>query len=92
MKRAPGWGEVAYLNSFSNAADYLDMRDFLLGWILSITEGHFGFALELCQNAVERFNDPIFIEMKRHTLHKMWGIYFRLPFRLLRKILDVIER
>ena len=34
-KIAPGWGEVTYINSFSCNADYLDKRDYLLGWIIS---------------------------------------------------------
>jgi len=32
LKTSPGWGEVTYINTFPSDAEYLDKRDYLLGW------------------------------------------------------------
>ena len=90
MKTAPGWGEVTYMNSFLNAADYLDTRDYLLGWVIAVLEKHYGFALELALRGAERFHDPLFDDMQKHTLRCIKWEYSKLPLYLIRRFLRYI--
>ena len=90
MKTAPGWGEVTYMNSFSSSADYLNTRDYLLGWIIAVLENHYGFALELALLGAERFHDPIFDDMQKHTLRCIKWEYSKLPLYLIRRFFRYI--
>lgn len=85
MKTAPGWGEVTYLNTFSDSANYLDKRDYLLGWIIAVIENHLGFALDIALQGAERFNDPVFEDMRRHCLHRIRWEYRHIPLYLMRR-------
>ena len=86
IRISPGWGEVSYLNSFKNQSLF-DQRDFLLGWVFSLIERQYGFALELAINGCERFNDPIFQELINYTLFKIRKSYLKIPVLFLSKAL-----
>lgn len=92
MKIAPGWGEVAYINTFTGTADYLDKRDYLLGWIIASIEKHHGFALEIALRASKRFDDPVFTAMQEHTCRIIKREYIKLPFYLLRRAIKCVAR
>lgn len=92
MKIAPGWGEVSYMNTFSRTAEYLDKRDYLLGWIFADIEKHYGFALEIASRASERFDDPIFIAMQEHTCRIIKRECFKFPLYLVRSAIKYIVR
>ena len=85
MKTAPGWGEVTYINSFSGSADYLDKRDYLLGWIIAVIENHYGFALDIALQGADRFHDPLFEDMRKHALRCIKWEYATLPLYLIRR-------
>jgi len=76
LKPSPGWGEVTYLNSFAGAE--FSRRDYLLGWVCASIQRQHGFALELAAAAARRFEDAIFDELKRDTVHRIRRSYFNL--------------
>jgi FkbM family methyltransferase len=69
LKTSPGWGEVAYLNSFTDAE--FNRRDFMLGWICASIQRQHGFALELATAAAERFGDALFEEMAHESVRRI---------------------
>ena len=62
LKPAPGWAEVAYMNTF--VGENFRLRDYLLGWVCATVQGQHGFALELASVAKQRFGDPLCEELK----------------------------
>jgi hypothetical protein len=60
VRKSPCWAEVSYFNSFGVQACYLDLRDYLLGWIFALIEGQTGFALDIALQGKQRFGEPIF--------------------------------
>lgn len=66
LKRSPGWGEVAYLNTLSGPE--FALRDYLLGAVFSLLKGQYGFALHLARRGRERFGEDIFDRVRSHAL------------------------
>jgi hypothetical protein len=66
LKRSPGWGEIAYLNCFRRP-DFT-ARDFLLGWVFAFLMKQYGFALQLAATARERFDDPVFDDLRDRAI------------------------
>ncbi len=64
---SPCWGEVSYLNSFGMEAPYLDLRDYLLGWVFALIEGQPGFCLDIALQGKARFGEPIFEMLAQHS-------------------------
>ncbi len=94
MKTSPGWAEVAYLNSFST--DVFSQRDYLLGWVCASLKRQHGFALELAATGLRRCGDPIFEQLKNHSLQGIRRSYvsvaayfplLRWAFRKWRKVI-----
>ncbi len=57
---SPCWAEVSYFNQFGIEALYLDLRDFLLGWVFAVIDGQHGFALDIALQGKQRFNETFF--------------------------------
>lgn len=70
LKKAPGWTEVTYFNTFKNI-DTFDKREFLLGIAIGIIHKHYGFALEIATIAYNKFNDPFFNKLIKYTKKKI---------------------
>lgn len=87
-KVSPGWGEVAFLNTFAGAAAHLDRRDYMLGWIFASVEKQYGFALELAVTGYGKFEDPIFVEMKRKSLRQIGALGAAVPVKRLMGLLQ----
>lgn len=60
LKPSPGWVELLFFNSFK---ENNSLRNYLLGWVFSITQRQYGFAFELADKARKNFNDPIANEL-----------------------------
>jgi len=60
LRTAPCWAEVSYFNAFGIDAGYLDLRDYLLGWIFAVLEEQYGFALDIALQGKERFRERVF--------------------------------
>ncbi len=63
-KNSPGWGEMMYMNTFKNISG---KRELLLAWIFAVINRQYGFALEIVNKALSKYEDDIFVEMKRYT-------------------------
>ena len=88
LKKAPGWGEMTFINSFENSV--LDKREYFLGWLFNSLEGHHSFAFELAAGGLEKFNYQLFNELKNYSKLQMKKEIYRLKFlpavfQLLRK-------
>ena len=92
MKIAPGWGEVTYINTFSKYAEYFDKRDYLLGWIFAVIEKHYGFALEVAEQAAARYHDPIYDEMIKYTWRSIKLDYSKLPSYLISRAIKLVSK
>lgn len=86
LRRSPGWGEVTFLHAFPKDAEYLDLRDVLLGWVFAVVEGQYGFALEVAEEGEARFGDPLFRELKADSLSRLRRGWLKLPLFALRKL------
>lgn len=80
LKTSPGWGEITYINTFPPDSEYLDKRDYLLGWVFSMVEKQYGFALEIASRGLRRFDDPVFLELEGDALSKIRLALLKLPF------------
>ena len=89
---APGWAEVAYLRSFSEDSDYLELRDFLLGWIFATIEQHHTYALEIAVSGYQRFGDSLFIDLEREALSRVRRQYLRLPLLIFSRLPALVKR
>jgi len=78
LKKAPGWGEMTFFNSFENSE--LDKREYFLGWLFISFEGHHSFAFELAVKGFKRFNYQLFNELKNYSKLKMSREVYRLRF------------
>lgn len=74
LKISPGWAEISYINSFRG--DFTK-RDFLLGWVFAFIKKQYGFALEIAVDGHKRFNDDIFMDLKKDTILAMRFSYFK---------------
>jgi hypothetical protein len=79
LKTSPGWGEMTYINTFPPDAEYLDKRDYLLGWVFSMVEKQYGFALEIASRGFRRFDDPVFLELEGNALASIRIAMLKLP-------------
>jgi len=79
LKTSPGWGEMTYINTFPPDAEYLDKRDYLLGWVFSMIEKQYGFALEIASRGLRRFDDPVFLELEEGALARIRLALLKLP-------------
>ena len=79
LKTSPGWGEVTYINTFPPDAEYLDKRDYLLGWVFSMVEEQYGFALEIASRGFGRFDDPVFLGLEGDALARIRFALLKLP-------------
>ncbi len=64
LKSSPGWAELMFFNSFN---ENVSLRNYLIGWVFSITQKQYGFAFELADKARKNFNDPIVNELFTKT-------------------------
>jgi len=78
LKKAPGWGEMTFINSFEN--DDLGQREYLLGWLFSTLERQHAFAFNLAQTGVAKFNNSLFKELKQYSKAQMKMEIYKLKF------------
>jgi hypothetical protein len=84
LKTAPGWCEIAYINTFAGPG--MGLREHLLGWVFSSIKGEHGFALHLAQRGRRDFEDPIFGELAAASRKSFSPSYLRLLMAAGKKI------
>lgn len=79
LKPSPGWVEITIINSFDDK-NVFSKREYLLGCLFAIIEKQYGFAYEISIKGLEKFDDPIFNEIKRKLLKKVQLQLYKLKF------------
>ncbi len=85
---SPGWTEMTYCNQYKDQ-DMQTKRALMMGWITATLIGQHGFAYTLADRGIERWNDPLFLKMKKASARKLLSgfISFRYFTWLLKKLL-----
>jgi hypothetical protein len=76
LKTAPGWCEIAYINTFAGTG--MGLREHLLGWVFSSIKGEHGFALHVAQRGRDEFRDPLFDQLAAASRKSLSTGYLRL--------------
>ena len=80
LKTAPGWCEITYINTMKS--NDFSIREYLLAWLFSTLNGEHGFSLGLARKGFDKFNDPIFLLLKKESLSKLSNGYLRFAKKL----------
>jgi len=78
IKKAPGWGEMTFFNSFENES--LNERDYLLGWVFATIENQYSFAYTIANKGADKFKNRLFEELKNSSLKEMKKQVYKLKF------------
>jgi hypothetical protein len=77
LKISPGWAEITFINTFEKS---FELRDYLLGWVISTLQEQHGFAAELSAIALEKFNEPLLEKMNQYSIRRMNYRILKLKF------------
>ncbi len=93
LKPAPGWVEMTIINSFDDRNTF-SKREYILGCLFAIIEKQYGFAYELSIKGLNKFNDPIFNEIKRKSLKKVHLQLYKLKFlpSIIKRIKELVSK
>jgi len=92
LKKSPFWCEISYFNSFKNT-EIFTLRDVLLGCVFAIIKEQYGFALELSLLGENKFNDPIFKEIRNFSIMKIKKKTYKIiPYIFKRVIQKITQR
>lgn len=82
IRRSPCWAEVTYLRQpFPEAGQ----RDFLLLYVFALLEHQYGFALEVADKALTKFNEPVFQECRQAIHEKIRSEKWKAPLVILKR-------
>jgi hypothetical protein len=82
IRISPCWAEVTYLRKpFPEASP----RQLLLLIVFALLEKQFGFALELADHAIGKFDDPVFKDCKNAVLGKISKEKWKVPIVILKR-------
>lgn len=81
VRKSPCWAELTYLQN--STAD--NPRALLLLYIFALLERQYGFALEVCDAAIQKWKDPIFPRCKQEVLQQLKREKLKLPLVILKK-------
>ena len=91
IKKSPGWAEVTYLRLPGRNTQ----RQFLLLYVFALLERQYGFALEVADTAIQKFQDAIFHDCRNAVMKKIRSDRWKIPFvifkRQTKKILSGID-
>lgn len=96
LKKSPGWAEVSFINNYSSTS-IQSKRNYFLGWIFSSIKGQHGFALELANNGLVQYSDPLFKECINFSLTKLQPsstkkMITRIKTRIINKLLYTLNK
>jgi hypothetical protein len=82
VRKSPCWAEVTYLRQpFSDATQ----RQFLLLFVFALLEKQWGFALEVADYALTKFNDSIFKTCRQTALKKIKSEKWKMPLVIIKR-------
>lgn len=88
LKKAPGWGEMTFINSFEKSE--FGRREYLLGWLFCTLEEHHTFAFVLATEGFEKYQYELFSEMKSYSKRRMKRQVYKLKF--IPSVVDLIRK
>jgi hypothetical protein len=80
IKTAPGWAEISYLKQNTTG-----IRNILLLFVFALLEKQYGFALEIVDDALQQYHEPIFQECKKSVLNKIATEKNKLPLVIMKR-------
>ena len=81
IRKSPCWAEVTYLHN----PVFTDQRSLLLLYVFALLERQYGFALEICDMADQKFNDAIFITCRQAVFKQLKKEKLKVPLVMLKK-------
>ncbi len=87
---APAWANARYLRDPALAADGLDRRALLLGWVFATLSGQHAHALAVADAGTRRFAGGIFVAMTAASVRSLrWAMVRGLPAAIWRRLRSV---
>jgi hypothetical protein len=83
IKISPGWGNLCYLNTINNISG--SMRTYLLICLFGIIKKQWGFVLEKCLEAHNKYNADIFLTIEFYVKRRLRVSYLKLFVFLIKK-------
>ena len=81
VRKSPCWAELTYLQNPSNT----NPRSLLLLYVFALLERQYGFALEICDLALQQSPDKIFSACKEAVLRQLKKEKLKLPLVIMKK-------
>ena len=91
LKKSPFWCEISYFNSFKNT-EIFTLRDVLLGCVFAIIKEQYGFTLELSLLGENKFNNPIFKEIRNFSIMKIKKKTYKIIPYIFKRVIQKITR
>jgi hypothetical protein len=88
IRKSPGWAELYYLKEPPLKSE----REFLLLYIFSVLDKQYGFALELMDAALLRYNDELFSDCRKYVWNLLMKEKKKTPFRIVKRQIKKIFR
>lgn len=79
IKKSPCWAELTYLR----LPDRTTQRQYLLLYIFALLEKQYGFALEVADGALKKFQDTIFQDCRNSVIRKIKNDRWKIPLIVL---------
>ncbi|WNB74215.1 hypothetical protein [Methylomonas koyamae] len=90
LKSAPGWCEIAYINTMED--EKLSRRDWLLAWLFASIKQEHGFALYLARLGADKFDDDLFNELYAISSRSLSPGYVKYAVRMMCKVAKRFRR
>jgi hypothetical protein len=82
LRNSPCWAEVTYLRQPSEEAT---QRQLLLLYAYALIEKQYGFAIEVADFGLRKFNEPIFTECRKAALDKLRQEKWKAPLVIVKR-------
>lgn len=89
LKTAPGWCEIAYINTFAQPG--MGLREYLLGWTFASIKREHGFALHLAQRGRREFGETLFDAMAAASRKSLARGYPGLAMTAVRRLVQAAK-
>lgn len=77
IRNSPCWAELTYLHE----ANFTEAREMLLLLVFSLIEKQYGFALEICDTALLKIDEPLFAASKEYLIKKIKSDVYKNKFK-----------
>ena len=81
VRKSPGWAEVTYLRLPESS----NQRQLLLLFVFALLEKQYGFALEVADEAMQKFPDTIFHDCRKAVMRKIKSSRWKIPLIIFKR-------